>query len=274
LIGPYFAIDYQVHSLRSHDGKATIREQCRRAVEIGLDEIGFTEHKDFDPADPVVEHFDYERYAAEIGEAREEFGDRLAIRMGVELDYQRWFEDSIADYLAERAFDYVLGSVHYVDRKMLMTPEYIEGRTREESYARYFAAVRDSVESGQIDVVGHLEYANRRGVGAFGPYDWEPYQEQVAELFDRMIARGIALEINTAGLRQGVGHTYPCEAHIALYAERGGRLLTIGSDSHQPEDLAASYDAAVGLALKYGFTEVCTFQERRRNPAPLMGPAG
>lgn len=273
MIGPYFAIDYQVHSYRSHDGKATIREQCRRAVEIGLDEIGFTEHKDFDPDDPVVDHFDYGRYAEEIAAARDEFAGRLAIRMGVEIDYQRWFEDEIADYLSRHAFDYVLGSVHYVDRRMLMTPEYIGDLTREEAYARYFAAARDSVESGLIDVAGHLEYVNRRGVPAFGPYDWTPYREQVAELFDRMIARNVALEINTAGLRQGVGHTYPCEAHVALYAERGGRLLTIGSDSHRPEDLAASYEVAAGLARKQGLAELCTFHERGRTLVPLVRPS-
>jgi histidinol-phosphatase (PHP family) len=270
LIGPYFALDYQVHSLRSHDGRATIREQCARAVELGLDEIGFTEHKDFDPGDPVVDYFDYSRYADEIAAAREEFAGRLKIRMAVEVDYQRWFEDAIGEYLSDHPFDYVLGSVHYVDREMLMTPAYIGSRTREVAYARYFTAVRDSVESGLIDVVGHLEYANRRGVQAFGPYDWRPYRDQVAELFDRMIQRGVALEINTAGLRQGVGHTYPCESHVALYGERGGRLLTIGSDSHMPADLAHSYEVAAAIALKYGLDHVCTLEERIATPVPLI----
>jgi histidinol-phosphatase (PHP family) len=270
VIGPYFAIDYQVHSFRSHDGKAAIREQCQRAVEIGLDEIGFTEHKDFDPDDPVVSHFDFRRYADEIDEAAGEFGDRLAIRMGVEIDYQQWFDHKIADFLDSHAFDFVLGSVHYEDRQMLMTPEYIGGRTKEEAYSRYFAAVRDSVECGLIDVVGHLEYVNRRGVPAFGQYDWRPYREQLVDLFDLMIERNAALEINTAGLRQGVGHTYPCEAHIALYAERGGKLLTIGSDAHQPGDLAASYEVAAGLALKHGLTEVCTFHEQKKTLIPLV----
>ncbi len=270
MIGPYFAIDYQVHSYCSHDGKASIREQCLRAIAIGLDEIGFTEHKDFDPADPVVDQFDYRRYADEIDEAIGEFGSRLKIRMGVEVDYQQWFDHEIAAYLDDHAFDFVLGSVHYVDRKMLMTPEYIAGGTKEEAYRRYFRAVRESVEVSLIDVVGHLEYVNRRGVPAFGPYDWTPYPGQLAELFDLMIEYNVALEINTAGLRQGVGHTYPCEAHVALYAERGGRLLTIGSDSHQPADLAASYEVAAGIALKHGLTHVCTFHERSRKLVPLL----
>lgn len=269
MIDGYFAIDYQVHSIRSHDGKATIRQQCQRAVALGLDEIGFSEHKDFDPADPVVDYLDYDRYAAEIARAREEFAGRLAIRMGVEVDYQKWFEERIAAYLAEHPFDFVLGSVHYVDGVMLMTPEYLRGRTVEEAYRLYFQAVRDSVESGLIDIVGHLEYANRRGVPACGPYDPTPYREQMAELFDRMVERNVVLEINTAGLRQGVGHPYPCAAHVALYAARGGRLLSIGSDSHHPDDLAASYATAARLALAQGLTHVCTWEDRVRREVPL-----
>lgn len=264
MIANHFALDYQVHSLRSHDGKATIREQCERAVALGLDEIGFTEHKDFDPADPVVHYFDYGRYVEEIAEAREAFTGQLVIRMGVEVDYQRWFEEEIAAYLNDHAFDFVLGSVHYVERRMLMTPEYIEyadGKV-ENAYRLYFQAVGDSVESGLIDIVGHLEYANRRGVPAFGPYTSAPYRAQAAELFDLMIAKRVALEINTAGLRQGVGHTYPCEAHIALYAERGGHLLSIGSDAHHPDDLAADYARAADLALSHGLSFVQTWDQR------------
>jgi histidinol-phosphatase (PHP family) len=278
MIRDYFAIDYQVHSYCSHDGQATIREQCARAVELGLEEIGFSEHKDFDPKDPAVGYFDYDRYADEIAEAREEFSGALAVRMGVEVDYQKWFESEIADFLGSHAFDFVIGSVHYVDSVMLMTPEYVEGRTKEEAYRGYYQAVFESVASGLIDIVGHLEYANRRGVPLFGAFDPTSYRFQVEELVDAMIARNVALEINTAGLRQGTGNTYPCEAHVALYAERGGKLLTIGSDAHRPEDLADQYTLAAEMALRHGLREITVWSGRsptsralRATPAPSGG---
>jgi histidinol-phosphatase (PHP family) len=182
--------------------------------------------------------------------------------MGVEIDYQKWFEDRIRSYLVEHAFDFVIGSVHYVNRAMLMTPAHTAGRSAEQAYRAYFGAIRDSVESGLFDIVGHLEYANRRGLAAYGPYDQAPFREQVGEIFRLMIDRGVALEINTAGLRQGVGTTYPCEAHVALYADMGGRLLTIGSDSHHPDELADGYSFAADLALRHGLSAVYTWQER------------
>jgi histidinol-phosphatase (PHP family) len=269
MIDGFYATDLQVHSVRSHDGRATILEQCERAILLGLDVIGFSEHKDFDPQDPVVDYFDYDRYRAEIEEARARFGHQLTIRMGVEIDYQKWFEDQIRTWLEDHPFDFVIGSVHYVDRAKLMTPEYTRNRTREEAYKVYFDAVRHSVESGLIDIVGHLEYANRRGVPLYGPYDPSPYREDVIRIFQAMIARGVALEINTAGLRQGAGHTYPCDAHIKLYASLGGRLLTIGSDAHHPDDLAASYCTAADLALAAGLKSITDWQDRRPKPMPL-----
>src|SRR5205085_1145967 len=139
--------------IRSHDGRATIRDHCRRAVEIGLDEIGFTEHKDFDPADPAVDFFDYRAYAEDIDAARAEFGGQLVIRMGVEVDYQRWFEAEIASYIEAHAFDFVLGSVHYIASEMLMTPGYLATRSKARAYRDYFQAVRESVESGLMDIV-------------------------------------------------------------------------------------------------------------------------
>lgn len=269
MIRDLYAIDYQVHSYCSHDGQATIREQCARAVELGLDEIGFSEHKDFDPNDPAVDYFDYDRYADEIAEAREEFSGALAVRMGVEVDYQKWFESEIADFLGNHAFDFVIGSVHYVDSIMLMTPEYVDRRTKEEAYRDYYQAVLDSVNSGLIDIVGHLEYANRRGVPLYGRFDPAPFRAHVEELVDAMIARNVALEINTAGLRQGTESTYPCEAHVALYAERGGKLLTIGSDAHRPEDLADQYTLAAEMALRHGLREITTWSGRTHTAVPL-----
>ena len=269
LINGFYAIDYQVHSIRSHDGLATIDEQCEQALIIGLDEIGFTEHKDFDPEDPVVDHFDYAKYSDEIDSARQKFGDRLVIRKGVEIDYQKWFEEDIREYLAVHAFDYVLGSVHYTDRKMLMTDEYLVGRSMEEAYRTYYQSVLESVESGLIDIVGHLEYANRRGVPAFGPFDPTPYFDILTEIFVQMRNRDIVLEINTAGLRQGVGYTYPCEATIELFARCGGRIISIGSDSHHSRDLGADYAIAAELARKCGINDLALWDNRNMTIQPL-----
>ena len=269
MINGYYAVDYQTHSFRSHDGLASIADQCARAVEIGLDEIGFSEHRDFDPNDPASSFFEYDRYIAEIEEARRKFGERLKIRAGVEIDYRKKYEPAIAEFLAAHPFDFVLTSVHFVDDKMLMTPEYNAGRTRRQAYTDYFAVVLDSVESGLMDILGHLEYANRRGLAAWGLYRPQEFEAELDRIFDALIARNIPLEINTAGLHQGRGVMYPTAETVAMYSRRGGKLLSIGADSHQPAQLAHAYKTAVGTALANGLTHVCVWQNRKFTQIPL-----
>ncbi|MCS6775273.1 MAG: histidinol-phosphatase [Chloroherpetonaceae bacterium] len=270
MIDGFYAVDYQVHSYCSHDGRASIAEQCARAVAIGLEEIGFSEHKDFDPSDPVVNHFDYEAYMQEIEKARREWGDRLKIRAGVEIDYQIWFEDQIGTYLDAHPFDFVIGSVHYVGGTMLMTPEYNRARTAEAAYRDYFKAVRDSVASGLFDILGHLEYANRRGVSAWGPYQTVRYRDALEDLLALVIAQGTVLEINTAGLHQNIGMTYPHADTVALYASMGGTRISIGSDAHHPDQLAHAYAQAVSIVRASGLSHICTFEHRQLLPVPLL----
>lgn len=264
-----FTADYQTHTFHSHDGQATIEAMCQRAVELGLTEIGFSEHKDFDPDDPVVDHFVYERYAEDIARARERFAGRLVIRMGVEVDYQRWFEDEIAGYLDDYPFDYVIGSVHYVDRVRVMVPEYTATRDVRTAYRDYFRAVRDSIVTGQIDILGHLEYPNVRGIAAYGPYDAAAHRDAIEEVIDALLRYNVALEINTAASRKGAGVTFPCAEVVRWYAERGGRLLTFGSDAHRPEDLAAGLDDAIELARAAGLHEVTAYEARVPTQHPI-----
>ncbi len=258
-----YSVDYQVHSFCSHDGRSTIHAQCARAVQKGLDEIGFTEHKDFDPFDPEVDYFNYDRYRREIDEARDEFGDALKIRAGIEIDYQIWFEDKIADYLESHPFDFVLGSVHYVNRRMIMTYDYNRGRSRLTAYRDYFAAIKDSVQTGLFDVLAHLEYANRRGISAWGPYDPHEFETELLDLFACMARTPMALEINTAGLHQGLDITYPHPRTVQLFAQAGGGRISIGSDAHHPDQLAYAYEQAATIARAAGFSRVCTWSDRQ-----------
>jgi histidinol-phosphatase (PHP family) len=269
MIEGFYAIDYQVHSFRSHDGKASILDQCARAIAIGLDEIGFSEHKDFDPADPVVDYFDYDAYMKEIAVARRMYGHRLKIRAGVEVDYQPWLEDKISHYLDAHPFDFVIGSVHYVNRVMVMTEEYNRTRNARMAYTDYFHAVRDSVICGLFDILGHLEYANKRGIPAWGSYSTRAHVVDLDNIFDRMIDEEVTLEINTAGLHHGLEMTYPAEESVALYAQRGGTRLSIGSDAHHPDQLGHAYTTAARIALANGLTHVCTWENRQAKMVPL-----
>ena len=120
-----------------------------------------------------------------------------------------------------------------------------------------------------MDILGHLEYANRRGLTAWGPYDPQEFAPELNRIFDAIIERNIPLEINTAGLHQGRGVTYPTAETVAMYARRGGKLLSIGADSHQPAQLAYAYKTAAQTAFANGLTHICVWQDRKFVEVPL-----
>ena len=263
-----FSLDYQVHSFRSHDGRASVREHCLRAVAIGLTEIGFSEHKDTDPEDKYTAYFDDALYSQEIEAAQNEFNGQLIIRKGIEIDYQKWFEKDIPAFLNVHQFDYVMGTVHFLDRVVIMSPEYNEGKTREEAYRGYFMAVLDSVKSGLFDFVGHLEYCNRWGIAAWGAYSPEPFRDLLTEIFTEMIAREMTLEFNTGGLHRGIGVTLPGLETMRLYHELGGRRMTFGSDAHHPDQLAHEFDWAMTHIKEIGEWQFVSFENRK----PILRP--
>src|SRR5689334_20868145 len=94
-------------------------EMCRRAVDIGLTEIGFADHLDFEPTDSCYARLDYDSFMSDIEKSRDEFGRNIIILAGVECDYQTRFHERIENWLKGKNFDYKIGSAHYVDGILL-----------------------------------------------------------------------------------------------------------------------------------------------------------
>ena len=89
------------------------------------------------------------------------------------------------------------------------------------------------------------------------------YEKQIERLFSLIIEKNIALEINTSGLRQSIGETLPGEDLLRKYYDMGGRLITMGSDAHKPEDIGKGIAEGIALAKKIGFTAVSVYKKRK-----------
>ena len=244
---------------------------CRSAVERGIKCICFTEHLDFEPTDCCFGAFDYEGYKDKILEAQRTFADVLDVRCGVEVDFQTKFRARIDDFLAGVQFDYVLGSAHYVNGQILEDHEhYFPGKTADEAYVPYFDNVLATVRTGIFDTIAHMDLCKRYGVRYYGEFDWSQYAERIEQILREVIGRKMALEINTSGLRQSPGATYPGRGILELYYSLGGRRITVGSDSHRVADAGAGIGEALALAREVGFESVTTFAGRRPEQVPII----
>lgn len=261
-------IDYHVHSNLSVDAYDSVDAMCGRAVEIGLAEIVFTEHYDTDPADQGHGFYDYEKSREAVERMQDRFGDRLLVKLGIEVDYQTAYEAEIEEFLAGKQYDYVLGARHW-EADALIGYDYFDGRTEDEAYSRYFETLPALVETGLFDVLAHIDLVKRDGTERYGAFDLEKWMPRIEPVLQKLVERGMGLEINTSGVRQPPREPYPGLAVLKRYRELGGRILTVGSDSHRIEQLGVGLDAGIKLAKEAGFTELTRFDARRPVAVPL-----
>ncbi len=259
--------DYHMHTPLCRHATGTPQEYVARARELGLAEIGFSDHS------PMPSYYDDWRMLAEelpqyldwIAEARAAAGD-MPVRAGLEVDWleggERWIED-----LAARApWDYFIGSVHYIGEWNFDNPALKQKFTdcgTDEAWDRYWKLFANAARSGLFDIMGHPDLIKKFGHRATGDLR-RYYEPAVAAVADA----GVAIEINTAGLFKDVQEMYPALDFLKL-ARSAGVPLTINSDAHAPEEVGRAFPEAVQLAKTAGYTELVRFSGRVRSAVPL-----
>jgi histidinol-phosphatase (PHP family) len=255
-------VDFHIHTTLSCDGHCTVDEICRKAIEIGLRAICFTEHLDLDPADPGYGFLDYEEYGARLEEARQRYAGSLTILKGIEADYQSRFEDRVREWLIGKELDLVIGSVHYVDGTML-SEEMLAGRDLDEVYLHYLEEVRLSAESGLFGAIGHLDYIKKFTGDASYLDSNERLRPPLEKALLAIIASGAALEISTKGLVAKSRDYRPSLNIVRFYKKLGGRKVTIGSDAHDCQVLGTGAGRLLRTCDRMGLDVIRESSESR-----------
>ena len=244
---------------------AHIERYVARARECGVDEIGFTDHVfRFHEARDWLDHHlwqddavgrldDYRvavRTAADAG---------LPVKLGLEVDYIEGREEDIAGVVADGDWDYLLGSVHWVDGLAVdwdAAPIW-ERYPVDEVWRRYVDVLGAAASSGIYDSMAHPDLAK-----VFGdrPAELEPLHGTIADAF---AAAGVCAEVSTAGYRQALGELYPAPPLLAMLHERGVPV-TLGSDAHAPAGVGRDFDRALGELHEAGYRTITVFDRRER----------
>ena len=249
--------DMHVHTLYSSDSHTPMEAHVRGALERGLETVCFTDHVDFNPVDYGYLFYRPDDYFQGLDAVRSQYGDRLEILAGMEFGETHLYRDQLLD-LTRRPYDFVIGSVHWVD-DIFPGDAAKRGIPAAEYFDRYWQVMLEMVKRGGFDALGHVDFPKRY----YGELRWS--EPVLREIFARLLDSGAVLEINTSSLRKGLDEPMPGAALLELYREAGGRWVTVGSDAHVPEDLHAGYDAAAALLGRLGLGEV-KYVERRQVP--------
>ena len=257
-------VDYHVHSKNSFDGKETVEEMCKRAIELGIYEICFTEHFSVDPRDVSFGVLDYKKYFEEIKTAQEKFSDKLKIKMGLEIGepHLLYYKSDLKNQLKNMELDFIIGSVHNIGGKKLRL--YMQGKAKHEIYYDYFVEIYKMVLNSDIDVVGHLDLMKRYAYEVYGNYKFEDYIDIIKAILKKVIEKGIGIEINGSGYENKVGISYPGIEILKLYKKLGGEVITVGSDSHIRETLGKHNEKMMNILKDTGFKSVFTYLKRKK----------
>ncbi len=269
-------LDTHLHTIHSPDANAMLDAYCALALERGIPELAITDHVDFDPTMPAYGFVSFEDRERAVRGAAERWADRgLAIRFGVEVTYERAYEDDIRGWLQRHPHDFVIGSVHISavsPYKASNVAGFVAGRPLPEVVAPYFDEVIGAARSGLFDTIGHMDFVKRYLVPHVMPADLAAAPELYEPALHAMIESGTALEVNASGLRQLPRETYPSAAIVARYRELGGRHVTIGSDAHRTEWFAYGLAEAYRHATRAGF-DALTFRRGAERIHVPMGQA-
>lgn len=259
---PIIPIDYHIHSEFSCDCEESMEAMARAAVAAGIRQIGFSDHFDPIPLDYCHGYLRPEAWWQALDECRELFADSLSIRAGVEIGEPHRFRQQASELLDKHAWDYVLGSLHWVGEQVVFGSKYFE-RSPEEAYSDYFRELEKMVTEGDFDILAHMDVVKRYGFDNYGSFDPSAYEQEIRAVLRIAAQRGLAIEVNTSTLRRPVAETAPDLPILRWFHEEGGQHVTLGSDAHHVEHVGYGLQQALNNLQKAGFTQLTGFELRQ-----------
>ena len=255
--------DYHIHTHLCGHACGTPEAYVQAAIERGLEEIGFNDHL------PMLKYWqpDYSMtpeqladYVRQVHALQRQF-PKISIKLGIEADYYTPSEEAATcALLAQYPFDYVYGSVHFLDNWAIDDPVRVaEWDTQDVDaiYGRYFAVLEQAVRSELFDILSHMDLVKK-----FGHRPTRDMSGIVERVVRACRETGTAIEINTAGLRKPVREIYPAP-EILRWIRQYGVPIVLGSDAHAPHEVACDFDAVRPLLQSYDLTEAVIFEARK-----------
>ncbi len=257
--------DCHTHSNHSYDGNDSLLSMCEKAKELNLLYFTVTDHCECERLDlpPHPYRPVNENSYKEMLIMKDKFPFFLT---GVELG-QPFQELKIANNILKKDYDFVIGSLHNVKGEEDFYYWDNDSKDCDEYLKKYFKEICEMINWGKFDTLAHLTYPLRYMRDSNGGFlSFDPYLDDVKEIFSLLMDREIALEVNTSGLRQNLNETLPGKKLLKLYKDMGGKLLTIGSDAHRLDDMVKGIPETLEMLKEIGFDYYTVYKDRK----PMM----
>ena len=260
-----FKCDYHTHTSFSFDGTNTPDELCQAAIANGVTDLAITDHLECNwRAEAAYPPFDADKYYSDIMTAKEKYKNKLNLSFGIEIGQYNQYPEEADSLLRKYDFDFIIGSIHnlrgaldfyYWDFGAVfrdMQPSYIG-----HMFERYIDELCEVVETfDKVNTIAHLTYIYRYCAMSGNHYDFTKHSEKVEKLFKKMVSKDIALEVNVSTLWRNLGFAMPDRDFLSLYHDCGGKLITVGTDSHGVAHIGECVENGFSLLRSVGLRDI------------------
>lgn len=260
-----FMEDYHLHTELSVDSTEKLTNMCEAALQKGIEEIAVTEHFDEEvPGKAYRCSFESTEHLRNVFGARERYRGKLTIRLGIEIGQPHFYPEIYEKKLGENDYDFVIGSMHVHPDDGDYYSLNFAGLDFAPMYERYLDETLKMLTFNNFDILGHITYPVRYVTKNMRDFDVMRYEKELTEIMKRLIDADRGLEVNTSTFRRGKDEPVLDKNIYDLYYSLGGRVITVGSDAHKAEHLGLGIPEALGILKTIGFTEVATYDNRKR----------
>jgi len=264
--------NYHVHCHYSDDSIYPIEDVIKDAISFGIDEICFTDHvdygvkKDFDhpefPATkPQYTNVDYKNYVKDINELKIKYKDQITIKTGIEFGMQVHTINACKEAFDKYHFDFVILSCHQVNNEEFYDSDFASNYPcLVDAHLAYYNEIYNCMLAYKdYSVLGHLDHIDRY----IENIDFKYIKDIIEKILTLAIKDNKGIEINTSNVRYGLKNSTPSLNILKMYHKLGGRIITIGSDSHSRDHLNFGLKEAKEYLKTIGFKEYCTYKDMK-----------
>jgi histidinol-phosphatase (PHP family) len=209
-------------------------------------------------------------YLAEIDGLAAQYAGRMEILKGFEIDWLKGEAGPRAPFWSNIKKDYALGAVHFItapDGARFTVDEGAESffPMMEEHYngdgkrlvLDYWQAMTELIQAGGFDIIAHIDLIKKNNAdNRFFDESAAWYRDAAMTSLEAAAKSGIVMEVNTGGIaRKKINETYP-GPWLLKEARRLGVPMTLDSDAHHPDHLAACVELGRQALLDAGYREV------------------
>ena len=241
------------------DGKDAIDEIVQKAQERGFTILGFSGHGYYAKDDSSMTPEKTKQYIKDVRQAQQQAPNGLKIYLGIE-------EDIMAPIENVEDFDYVIGSVHYLEHNGKIYPiDYSQEQFDEmlkEGYQNdinalakdYYLAIERQAQNPNIQIIGHLDLiAKYNEDQTYYCFDDPKILSYAKIAIEQLVKAGKIFEMNSGAMARGYRNSpYPSIELLKLIYEANGKIL-INTDCHHKEYLDYGMQICLDLAKQIGF---------------------